>query len=209
MSRASRFKGLCYTQGMPNSHQQLFEDLYADIDGYQISKDALKKSSYSYWGYVYGEIVYEGFSKLLRRANPTPGEVFYDFGSGVGGAVILASILYDFSALYGIEILEDLHKTAQKVLTRYTPRLNQKIEFIKGDYRTYDFSNADLIFINATMMEYEFTNPFYEKLETLKPGTRILTTTHSLDIRYYEVERIGIMPFSWGHEICYLHTKIM
>lgn len=31
---------------------------------------------------------------LLRQANPQPGEVFYDLGSGMGKAVFAAGLMY-------------------------------------------------------------------------------------------------------------------
>jgi len=194
---------------MPSHAQQIFEKLYADVDGYKLSHDARAKASFAYAGYVYGEITYEGFSAVLEKAHPQPGEVFYDFGSGTGKAVILAALLYDFSKAVGIEILGDLYEASQEVLGKFEPKTNQKVEFIKADYRDVDFSDADIIFINATMMQYEFTDWFFDKLEKLKKETRIITSSLPLDLRAYDTDWLKEVPFTWGKETVYLHEKVV
>jgi hypothetical protein len=45
--------------------------------------------------------------------------VFYDLGSGVGKAVIAASLMYNFTSCCGIEILESLHRGSKWVLEAY------------------------------------------------------------------------------------------
>ena len=56
--------------------------------------------------FAYGEAEIDSFAWVLHHAHPKPGEVFYDLGSGLGKAVILAFLLHDFQKLVGIELLE-------------------------------------------------------------------------------------------------------
>jgi hypothetical protein len=50
---------------------------------------------------------------------PNSGAVFYDLGSGIGKAMIAASLVYNFAACHGVETLEGLHRGAEWVLESY------------------------------------------------------------------------------------------
>ncbi len=197
---------------MSNSDpEEIFFQLYKDVDGYEISRKGRKHLDYYYAGHTYGEVTFEGFSKMLKATHPQRGEVFYDLGSGTGKGVFLAALLYDFSKAVGIEIIKSLNEASLEVVQNFRrsyPDIEKNIEFIFGDFGEIDFSDGDVIYMNSTCFDYEVTLPFLRKLEKLKKGTRIITNTITLKSSSFKVENIGAFPFSWGTEDVFLHTKI-
>ncbi len=196
--------------------KSIFYSLYSQTDGYLLSRQGRKKLDYFYTGHTYGEITYDGFLRMLALAKPKPKEVFYDLGSGTGKAVILASILGNFSKLTGVEIIEDLWQESNNVLIHYqkkiVPRLlphkkNQKISFLRNNFNNVDFSDADLIFMNAICFDYEFNQPFLKKLSKLKKGSRVITNSRWINSPLFSVAHVGSYPFSWGGEEVFLHHK--
>ncbi len=193
--------------------KQVFEMLYQDVDGYAISKSARKNRSSWYYGHTYGEVTYHGFLRMLVHAKPNTGEIFYDLGSGTGKAVILAKLLTDFSKVIGVEILKELHEASQVVLSRHQRISSENksdasgIHFVHADFKTIDFSDADVIFVNATCMHYELGIPLVSKLEKLKKGSRIITNTLPISSEQYFISSIGGVPFSWGEEEVFIHVK--
>jgi len=194
----------------------IFHSLYSQTDGYLLSHKGRKKLDYFYSGHTYGEITYDGFLKMLALTKPKQKEVFYDLGSGTGKAVILASILGNFSKLTGVEIIEDLWQESNNILTHYQKKIipsllphkkNQKIKFIKNDFNKVDFSDADLIFMNATFFHYEINQFLLRKLEKLKKGSRILTNSRWLNSSLFSVVHIGPHSFTGGEEDVFLHHK--
>ena len=195
--------------------KEIFNIIYSRLDGHSIAREGRRKLNYFYSGHTYGEITYEGFSKMLKFCKPKDHEIFYDLGSGTGKAVILASLLANFSVLIGIEIINELHKASHEILNHYN-RITEKIyfrhpkqfiDFINNDFANVDFSDADIIFMNATCFEYELNFPMIKKLDKLKKGARIITNTRFIKTPTYNVENIGTFPFSWGSEYAFLHTK--
>ncbi|PIY68950.1 hypothetical protein COY90_03195 [Candidatus Roizmanbacteria bacterium CG_4_10_14_0_8_um_filter_39_9] len=191
-----------------------FEQLYLHVDGYAISKKAISKLSRYYSGYMYGEITYRGFLRMLAMARPKKNEVFYDLGSGTGKVVILAAMLANFSKVVGVEIFQELLDASQKVLDHYKElsglnnSFSQSVVFIHGNFNDVDFSEADVIFMNATAWSYEFGVPFIRKLEQLKKGARIITSTLVIKSNKFKINPIGSIDFSWGDEEVFIHEKI-
>ncbi|MFS8159574.1 MAG: hypothetical protein ACMG6E_05060 [Candidatus Roizmanbacteria bacterium] len=197
-------------------HKALFETVFEGVDGFSLSRAGRLKLPYFYSGHTYGEVTFDGFKAMLECTSPQPDEVFYDLGSGTGKPVVLASLLFDFSKVIGIELLEELYDGSMKMVERYKYELlkyselaskKHEIRFIHSDYGQVDFSDADVIFINATCAEYDMTPPLLEKFESLKTGTRILTSTIYISSEAFDIKDEGEFPFTWGKERVYLHVK--
>lgn len=196
---------------MISDTRQVFADLYTGVDGYKLSAQVRKNLDHWYVGHTYGEITYSGFVKMLAAAYPKEGEVFYDFGSGTGKAVFLAALLAPLHRAVGIELFPELNDTAASLIPKYRSLTGNRetpiISFVQGNFKEQDFSDADIIFINATCMDYDFDLPFVRKLELLKKGTRVLTNSLYFISETYSLHTLGPMPFSWGEEEIFLHVK--
>lgn len=189
------------TGKIAHAHRR-FNKIYQSVNGAQLSKqdrEALKIDAYEW---VYGEIDFLSFAKLLNIAEAKPEEIFYDIGSGVGKAVIAAALLADFKKCCGIEYLPSLHKTSLKC----QKKLNASIEFAQANFLDVDISEADIIFVNATGFFAEFWQAVEHKLMTLKPGTRIILTSKSLPETNFQLNFEQFMPMSWGMSLVRIYV---
>src|SRR3712207_3305991 len=98
----------------------IIEDAYKGLDGYRISEEGQNALGYYFLGYEYGESKFDSFYKILEKAKPNHGEVFYDLGSGLGKKVLMASLGFPFKSAIGIEAVPTLHHAAQKILEEST-----------------------------------------------------------------------------------------
>lgn len=81
--------------------------------------------------------------RVLRRALPVdwvrPGDVFIDFGSGMGRVVFQAAVHYPFRRVIGIELSRRLHEIAQANIERNRDRLRcQDVQLVHGDVLHYE-----------------------------------------------------------------------
>jgi predicted RNA methylase len=151
-------------------------------------------------------------------ANPKPGEVFYDLGSGAGKAAMIAGLAFDFSKVRGIEKLDDLHATSTALLKKLPqlpefqqllPNKHINIQFIHNDFLKEDISDADLVFANATCFRADLWNNLITKLLSLKKGARIIVASQSLDaIGGFELKYSDLHLMSWGLSTISIYERI-
>ncbi|MBI4528245.1 MAG: hypothetical protein HY695_31005 [Deltaproteobacteria bacterium] len=81
---------------------------------------------------------YIRFRQLMKLIDIRPGEdVFLDFGSGMGRAVVLAAT-YPFRKIIGVELIPELNERAVKNVQRALPRLRcRDIELHNVDARSF------------------------------------------------------------------------
>mmetsp|Transcript_30944 Transcript_30944/g.75674 ORF Transcript_30944/g.75674 Transcript_30944/m.75674 type:complete len:263 (-) Transcript_30944:617-1405(-) len=138
---------------------------------------------------TYGEYDLRLFGKLLKAAQPKPGEVFYDLGSGVGRLVLAAGLLYPpFSACKGIELLPNLHEKGLKYFEDFEgldpPHPAKPLLGIEcGDFEEADLTDADVVFCYSTTWAAvgATLSMVSRKLgEDLKLGARCITADKTL-----------------------------
>jgi precorrin-6B methylase 2 len=188
-----------------------FFDLYTDLDGIALSKKARDQFSLAHPKYIYGEIVFLSFAKILEWSAPKPGEVFYDLGSGTGKAVITAALLFPFSKTIGIEVLSILHQASceqKKKLVPFLPKLNEVVIFLCADFLTRDLSDAGVIFINATSFLGAIWDNFLEKLPSLSLGTRVITVSKKITHDSFNLLYSTRCAMSWGYASIFIYCKI-
>ncbi|MBI2444574.1 MAG: hypothetical protein HYV42_05045 [Candidatus Magasanikbacteria bacterium] len=188
--------------------ERYFNLLYADIDGYRLSA-----AGKQHWGQTppkeltYGEVNFASFPALLAAADAPPGGTFYDLGSGTGKAVILAALLGNFRRLVGIELIPELYQTAAAVREKFNQRLRPAlpqsypepdINFRSGDIFTEDWSEADVIFVQATCFSENLLTQLTERCQQLKPGSRIISVTATLDAPFLTCFHTDKFALGWG-----------
>lgn len=187
----------------------VFKTLYTGVKPFQASLDERRqKNMMDDSSMIYGEVMFYSFVRILEKANPKPGEVFYDLGSGAGKAVMIAGLVFDFSKACGIEKLDSLYGLSVDLLKKLEemPERKQllahkdlKIEFIHDDFLKPDISDADIVFLNATCFRSELFTAATKKLLGLKSGARIILTGANLDeIGGFELDYIDTHLMSWG-----------
>ncbi len=187
---------------------KLLGTIYSDIDARRVSLDERKRLEIEQDCFVYGEINYTTFSKMLEIAKPKPGNVFYDLGSGSGKAVLLASLLYDFSKCYGVEYLQPLYQLSVDQLNKLKQQEDYKREFADSrvevgfkndDLFNFDVSDANIVYVNATCFIGEIWERTVEKLTSqLEVGARVMLCTKSLPDSHYDHLFSELLEMSWG-----------
>lgn len=139
--------------------KQLIRNTYQNIDGFGITKAAIKKHKLDSPEFTYGEICFHTFLQALDIAKVNSGDVFYDLGSGVGKNTIIAALYADFKESIGIELLQESQQTSINCYKQLENNFFAKkllgscsVTFVQADMRDVDFSDADIIFINATAL---------------------------------------------------------
>lgn len=190
--------------------KEIFNELYKGIEGYRISLDSRAKLNISDSEFVYGEIDFDSFSEILDIVKPDGETIFYDLGSGTGKPCIAISLLYKIKKAVGIELLPDLCETAQKVyekLKKIYPEVNE-IEFRCENFLESDFSDGNLIFIQATCCSEKTMTALEEKFEKLKMGTKIIIITKQLKSKKLNLIFEQSMKMGWGTGTVRIYEKI-
>jgi len=196
--------------------QTLFDHLYQDVNGHTISLEGRDAHGYEGKSFVYGEVIPESFYEFMSMTNPRPGEIFYDFGSGTGKAVLLAHLLFEFADCKGIEYVDTLHESAAATLAEYERSIrptiindvgNRSLSVSLGSFLDRDVNDADVIFMNSTCFQEDLMDALDTKLATLKPGTRIITLSKSLKSPIYNLQHHKKYLFGWGEATVFFHTK--
>jgi hypothetical protein len=199
------------------SAKRIFDDLYSDIDGFQIAQDAFKKMNHYYIGYEYGEAAYHSFFRMLQIVKPLKKEVFYDLGSGTGSKVFIASLLFGMMKSVGLEIITDLYSCAQEIKRKYYNQMKLsklrlpvgEIAFHNTDFNDYDFSDANIVYLSIAplALEIELNGKLGNKLESLKVGSRLITSNIAFLSSRYKIEGRGKFEYANGNGMAYFHKK--
>ena len=182
-------------------HQKNFDALFQGINGFALSQLARKKEDAM--EYTYGEIEFLPFIALLSLVKPDQNTVFYDLGSGTGKAVLACAMVYPIKKSCGIELFDELHQSAceqknhMQTIQDYQQKA-QAIDFICNNFLNADFSDATLIFINATALFGQTWDDLIQRLRQLKTGTLILTTSKKLPSDAFEIKKATRIQMSWG-----------
>lgn len=203
------------------SRIKLFNEVYNEIDGFNISKETREKLNIlSDPSLTYGEVEFISFKEIINLAKPRQYDIFYDLGSGTGKAVIIAAMCFDFSACKGIELLEPVYKLSCQALKSLLTKVDDRkkhilravnhlpeIKFYNQNFINADFSSANIIFINATCYPVEFWDELMKKFNQLAYGTRIIITSKKIDSPLFKQIYAGSHLMSWGMNSVRIYEK--
>lgn len=117
--------------------------------------------------------------KMLDMAKVTPADFLVDLGSGDGRTVITAA--KRGVRAVGIEYDGDLVELSKKNAIK--EGVDDKVEFIKTDLFLYDFSKATVV---TMFLLPEINLRLRPRLLNMKPGTRIVSTTFTMQNWQYD-----------------------
>lgn len=197
--------------------EQLLVTLYQRVNGAAVSASERKRLHIEEDAFIYGEIQFLSFFGVLEKVNPQTGEVFYDLGSGTGKAVLTAAMYYDFSKACGIEFLPGLHDLANMQLRKaqmlensqdkdFSRRLSS-VQFIQDNFLHCDFSDGDIIFVNATCLSYPTWHAIIEKLKALKSGSRVIVLSKKIPLEEFTLIHQSLELMSWGMNSVNIYIK--
>jgi hypothetical protein len=196
---------------------KILDKLYQNINGMEISLTDRQRLKTDDPSFTYGEATFPSIAVSLAIAEPKAGEVFYDLGAGAGKAVFCSALLNDWKKCRGIELLPALYECTQTLLTQlkqmpeaqqYFPNSLENIEFIQNDIMKADFSDADIVYMNATTFAPDMWETLTRKLEALKSGTRIIVLTKRLNKEKFELIQETSLPMSWGMNSVMIYKRL-
>ncbi len=196
---------------------QVLDILYGDVDGYGLSTKGRERIQNYGEDFTYGEVTPEVMWNVMHAVGAQPGEVFYDLGSGTGKGVLFSGLLFDFAKCVGIEYLHELNESAKTAHARYQgyvlpllppEKSGQEMNFICGDMREQDISDADIVFTHCTCFSPALMDGMRAKLEGLKIGARVITVSRELGSPHYTY--LGMIPvqMAWGAATAYLYQRM-
>lgn len=190
-----------------NQHEAIFQKVVQPVDGFKLSKEA--RLHHDAMEYVYGEIEFASFIALIEMTNPPSSTRFYDLGSGTGKAVLASALVFEWEAYCGIELFEAIHQSAltqQHQLSQMAGYENRarKIQFHNANFLEADFSQASLIFINATALWGPTWDALNQRLEETASKATVITTSKKLISPVFTVYRTTRVMMSWGVVIAYI-----
>lgn len=192
-------------------HTRVFMQLFRDVDGFALSKQARKNSDA--FEYTYGEIDFISFIALLSCLPLSTETIFYDLGSGVGKAVLACAMVFKVRKSCGIELFEELHLTALKQKESLQQNINyqqhcQSLCFLHENFLVADFSDATVIFINATAFFGDTWVTLQKRLVGLNSGVIVITTSKKIDSDAFHVTHIKNVQMSWGVVRAYVQKRL-
>ncbi len=194
-----------------NKHYTVYQKLYSNVDGFSLSQTArLGRDAIEF---TYGEIDFESFIALLSLCKPNPSTIFYDLGSGTGKAVLACAMVFDVQKSCGVELFPALHHSAllQQQHLKTVPGYQEKahcIQFIEGNLLSVKLKEASLIFINATTFFGSFWDAISKKMEQVKSGTVVITTSKALRSRQFTTTQKTQVKMSWGIVSAFIQQRL-
>lgn len=190
-----------------HSVQNIMQQCYQDIDGFQASK--LARLHYDEPALTYGEIEIIPFAALLTLLELNEESVWVDLGSGVGKSVLLVALLYPVKEAIGVEILPSLHAFSELARSRLEDwQLQQRIHFVCQDLIQYNIEQATHIFINAAGFFGDTREKLEQHLKNAAIGTLVISVTRQLSLPHFQLTRQTRMQTSWGVSQVYIYTRL-
>jgi histone methylation protein DOT1 len=159
-----------------------------------------------------GEIFYSSINKLLSKLVFKEEDVFVDLGSGRGKMVLHVYLQTAVKAVYGIELLTDLHAkavlAANKVrqdLSGFGPK--RQLIFLCGDFFKIDFQMATIVFINAICFGQDILMQLGQIINTI-PSIHTVITLRPIDnLKQLFFKTAFCVEGSWDSALCYIYQK--
>jgi len=191
---------------------KVFKEVFNKSKGGSISQEERNDKELHGPEYTYGEIEVIYFIDLLKTVYTKKGGVFWDLGSGAGKALIAAALGYNsFDEICGVEQLEGLYTLSIETINKYCTKTNTDrslFNVIKGDMRTIDWSNADVIYVSSICFPDDFIKELAEKGKSLKKGTIILSLKVWHPKSEYKIINNIQLKMTWGKTGLYIIEKL-
>lgn len=152
-----------------------------DVDDNETSMQEIENATGRRKDGMYGELLPEGVTKMLRAVGATTGMKYYDLGSGTGKTVTLAWLM-GLNAI-GVELSETRCGAACAALERlpHDPVVLDgsmpppKLQFINANLEHVDFMDADIVFINSVLFSKRTMEVVARSARGMRPGTHVVS----------------------------------
>lgn len=196
---------------------QILKDLdllFRHTNPFLISKQHRYKTKAPLEDLHYGEINFCALLDLMDIIKPQHQNLFYDLGSGSGKSAFAVKLRYPSLDVKGIELIPQLHEIAEQKLHEYLDKHGHNkdsfgLRFICDNLLNQNFSDGDIIFINATAYSRDTWTQILHKLIQLKRGAKIIITSKTLPAPTFIKRYQGMELMSWGFTSTYIYEKII
>jgi hypothetical protein len=171
-----------------------------ELPSFFISRDR-KHLRYGAENFYYGETPYYTMRKLCEAAEVRGDDIVYDLGSGRGKPVFFVCLRYGCRAV-GFELIGTYVRIANRI--KAVLRLD-RATFNHQDLLTADLSGASVIFVHGSFFTEEVREGLFKKIETMSPGTRLVTVSVPIDHARLELFKTQTAALSWGREPIYIY----
>jgi SAM-dependent methyltransferase len=153
---------------------------------------------------TYGETPYFALRRALRWVKPTKTDVFYDLGCGRGKLVFYMNQRFRMKAV-GVDVIPEFVRVGNALAKR---KGFSNVEFRQADLLSLPMDDATLVFVAGTSLEDDTQSRLFEKLETLRLGAHVITTSYSIRSEKFALLKILRVPFSWGVGHLFVHERV-
>jgi len=148
--------------------------------------------------FPYGETPLRAVYEIAKIIDLKPTDHFVDLGCGRGRALFFLSHFFGCRAT-GIDLTPAFIRKACR-LAKGSPKLN----FVCGDFLTYDFKEATCIYLYGTTYSEELLDSLREKLKQLPKGIRVISVSQAL--LTYDHHQKSSVCFPWGKGEVFFQT---
>lgn len=177
---------------------------YAFIDPYAVSSKEGSHIALNKENLIYGETPYFTLYKILNYIKPTKDDIFYDLGSGVGKAVFFTNAYFKIKSI-GIDIIPSFIQNSKCIKQKFKL---ENIEFYQGNFIDFDIKNGTIFYIAGTCFDDDMIDKITQKIKEFKTGAFVITLSYPINSPYLQLEKIFVLPYSWGKGTVYVHRKI-
>ena len=164
---------------------------------------------------IAAEVSFDGFKDVLDIVNPAQDSIFFDCGSGIGKAMVIASLLYPFKKLVGVEELPSLANSSKELLNQFCSQMLKKypgvsipaIEVLQDSFVNVELASADVIFAHSSCYDETLMNSLKSNVEMLKNDAYIITLTKQLIHPQLECIHKGFHKMGWGSPTVFIYKK--
>tara|TARA_B100000700_G_C14772339_1_gene727339 strand:- start:77 stop:826 length:750 start_codon:yes stop_codon:yes gene_type:complete len=185
--------------------RELYEQIYKDVKGVKVSHEERNQKKLTDKSLIYGEACYDEFCEILQHVQPNPGSTFYDLGSGIGKALVIAAMTVPFAKVVGAEMLEGLHAISMEAVSRIKTHLSDQeketstqFEIHCKDLNNISMTDADIVFISSTCFSDSLMDRISRQCEQLKTGAKVVSLTRGIQSSQYETIEKKHIKMSWG-----------
>ena len=177
---------------------------YVFHNPYRISRAHLQKTG-AEDVYTYGETPLTTLESIAKECGITERDTVVELGAGRGRSCLWLRYFVKCKVI-GIEWLPAFVQKAQYVIQKCDIK---GVEFLQEDMLTADLSDVSEVYLYGTCMSDEDIRVLLERLQSLTPGTKVITVSYPLTDYGdgFEVLRRFPARFTWGDADVYLHAR--
>lgn len=157
--------------------------------------------------FVYGTTPWLSFLKVLDSLEIKDNDVFIEPGCGMGHLCFLVHQIYGIECI-GIEALANFIDTGNTIKSELSHLpAPEKLKLFNLNFFQTDLSRGTLFYIAGTCFPLDYKERLLKKVrKEAKPGSRVITLTHPIEMDGFVFSHEVKATFSWGRDRALIYT---